>query len=110
MLEMGMERVEEDTTDVGGSWKSAGDKFISVESPGIGSSQAALLEDTQTLKFSDVFINSWESNVSTEEIIAGISLEIPDVSPFAGHEVCLSETLSLLDLKQVIMVALEGLI
>ena len=79
---MGMERVEEDTTDVGGSWKSAGGKFISVESPGIGSSQAAVLEDTPTLKFSDVFINSWESNVSAEEIIAGISLEIPDVASF----------------------------
>ena len=51
MLEMGMERVEEGTTDVGG-------KLIPVESPGIGSSQVAMLEDAQTLKFSDVFINS----------------------------------------------------
>ena len=96
MLEMGMERVEEGTTDVGGSWKSVGRKLIPVESPGIGYSQEAVLEDTQTLKFSDVFINSWESNVSAKEIIAGISLEIPDVASFATLEVCLSESLALL--------------
>ena len=84
MLEMGMERVEEDTTDVGGSWKSVGGKFIPLESPRIGSSQAVVLEDTQTLKFYDVFINSWELNVSIEEIIAGIFLEILDVASFAA--------------------------
>ena len=55
---MGMERVEEGTTSVGGSWKSAGGKIIPVESPGIGSSQVAVLKDAQTLGFSDVFMNS----------------------------------------------------
>ena len=58
ILEMGMERVEEGTTDVGGSWKSDDGKLILVESPGIGYSQAVVLEDAQTLKFYDVFINS----------------------------------------------------
>ena len=35
-------------------------------------------------------------NVSAEEIIAEISLEIPDVAYFAALEVCLSEALDLL--------------
>ena len=55
-----------------------------------------MLEDPPTLKFFDAFINSWESNVSKEEIIAGISLEIPDVASFATLEFCLSEALALL--------------
>ena len=63
---MGMERVEEGSTDVGSSWEGGGGKIIPVESPGIGSSQEAVLEDPQTLKFSDVFINSWELSVSVE--------------------------------------------
>ena len=67
-----------------------------MESPGIGSSQAAMLEDAQTLKFSDVFINSWELSVSAEEIIAEIFLEIPNVASFVALEVCLSEALALL--------------
>ena len=67
-----------------------------MESPRIGSSQAAVLEDTQILKFSDVFINSQELNVSTEEIIAGIFLEIPNVASFAALLVFLSEALTLL--------------
>ena len=58
MLEMGMERVEEGSTDVGSSWEGGGGKIILVESPGIGSSQVAVLEDAQTLNFFDVFINS----------------------------------------------------
>ena len=58
MLEMGMERVEEGTTSVGGSWKSAGGKIIPVESPGIGSSQATVLKDAQPLYFSDLSKNS----------------------------------------------------
>ena len=57
ILEMGMERVEEGSTDIGSSWEGGG-KLIPVESPGIGSSQVAVLEDAQTLKCSDVFINS----------------------------------------------------
>ena len=35
-------------------------------------------------------------NVLVEEIIAEISLEIPDVAPLATLEVCLSEALTLL--------------
>ena len=70
ILEMGMERVEEGSTNVGSSWKGDGGKLIPVESPGIGSSLAAVLEDAQTLKFSDVFINYWELSVSAEEMIA----------------------------------------
>ena len=62
---MGMERVEEGSTDVGSSWEGGG-KIIPLESPAIGSSQAAVLEDAQTLKFSAVFINSWELSVSVE--------------------------------------------
>ena len=84
MLEMGMERVEEGSTAVGSSWKGDGGKLIPVESPGIGSSEAAVLEDAQTLEFSDVFINSWELSVSAEEIIAEIFLEIPDVAFFCN--------------------------
>ena len=89
ILEMGMERVEEGSIDVASSWEGGDDKIIPVESPGIWSSQAAVLEDPSTLKFSNVFINSWELYVSAEEdgngglfdIIAEISLEIPDVAP-----------------------------
>ena len=58
ILEMGMERVEEGSTDVCSSWKGDGGKLIPLESPAIGSSQAAVLEDAQTLEFFDVFINS----------------------------------------------------
>ena len=67
-----------------------------MESSGIGSSQAAVLEDAQTLEFSDVFINSRELSVSEEEIIAEIFLEIPNVDSFAALLVCLSEALALL--------------
>ena len=38
MLEMGMERVEEGSTNVGSSREGGGGKLIQVESPGIGSS------------------------------------------------------------------------
>ena len=89
---MGMERVEEDTTGVGG-------KFISMESPGTGSSQVAVLEDTQTIIFFDVFINSWELSVSVEEIISEIFFEIPNVASCAALLVCLSETLALLKIS-----------
>ena len=67
-----------------------------MESPGIGSSQEAVLEDAQTLEFSDVFINSRELSVSVEEIIAEIFLEIPNVASFAALLFCLSESLALL--------------
>ena len=99
ILEMDMERVEEGITDVGSSWKGGGGKLILVESPGIGYSQAAVLEDAQTLNFFDVFINSWELSVSAEEIIAEIFLEIPDVASFAALAVYLTEALTLLDVK-----------
>ena len=55
---MGMERVEEGSIDVGSSWEGGGGKLIPVDSPGIESSWPAVLEDAQTLEFSDVFINS----------------------------------------------------
>ena len=57
ILEMDMERVEEGSIDVGSSWEGGGGKIIRVDWPGIGSSQEVVLEDAQTLEFSDVFIN-----------------------------------------------------
>ena len=48
ILETGMERVEEGSTNVGSS-REGGGKLIPVEAPGIGSSQAVVLEDAQTL-------------------------------------------------------------
>ena len=54
ILETGMERVEEGSTDVGSSWEGGGGNIIPVESPGIGSSKATMLEDEQKLKFSNV--------------------------------------------------------
>ena len=57
ILEMGMDRDVESSTDENICWEGGG-ILIPVESTGIGSSQAAVLEDAQTLKFSDVFINS----------------------------------------------------
>ena len=80
-----------------------------MESPRIGSSQAAVVEDAQPLDFSDVSKNSWELRVSAEEIIAEIFLEIPDVAFCAVLLVCLSKSLAflkfLLDLKLVFVVA-----
>ena len=60
------------------------------------SSQATVLEDSSTLKFFDVFINSWDLYVSAEEIIEEILLEIPDVASCAALLVFLSEALALL--------------
>ena len=64
ILKMGMDGVEEGSTDEGTCWEGGGGILILVESPGIGYSQAAVLEDAQTLKNFDVFINSWELSVS----------------------------------------------
>ena len=58
ILEMGMDKVEEGRSDEGTCWEGGGHILVPVESPGIGSSQATVLEDAQTLEFSDVFINS----------------------------------------------------
>ena len=52
MLDVGMEITEGDTASVGSG------RFISVESPGIGSTQETVLEDSSTLKFYDSNINS----------------------------------------------------
>ena len=52
ILDVGMEREKRGTAGVGSS------VFISVESLGIRSTQAAVLEDSSTLKFSDSIINS----------------------------------------------------
>ena len=82
--------MEEGIIDIASNWEGGGGKLIPVESPGIGSSQAAVLEDAQTLEFSDVFINSWELSVSIEEIIAEIFIEIPDVASCTALLVCLS--------------------
>ena len=70
-----------------------------MESPGIGSSQAALLEDAQTLGFSDVFRNCRELSVSTEEIIVENFLEIPDVASCVALLICLSKALALLKIS-----------
>ena len=78
ILEMGMDRVVKGSTNQATYWEGGG-ILIPVESPGIGSSQVAVLEYAQPLDFSDVSKNSWELRVSAEEIIAERSLEIPDV-------------------------------
>ena len=70
-----------------------------MESPGIGSSQAAVLEDAQPLDFSDVSKNSWELRVSVEEIITERFGEIPDVSFCVVLLVCLSKALAFLKIS-----------
>ena len=65
-----------------------------MESPGIASSQAAVLEDAQTLGFFDVFINSSKLSISAEEIIAKKILEIPNVAFCLALLVCLSKSLA----------------
>ena len=65
-----------------------------MESPGIGFSQATVLEDSQTLDFSDVCKNSWELRISAEEIIAERFLEIPNVAFCVALLVCLSKALA----------------
>ena len=58
ILDVGMERAEEDAAGKGGSRGSIGGRFTSVELPGTGSTQAKVLEDYPTFKFSDSIINS----------------------------------------------------
>ena len=70
-----------------------------MESPGIGSSQAIVLEDAQALDFFDVSKNLWELKVSVEEIIAKRFLEIPDVSFCVALLVCLSKSLAFLKIS-----------
>ena len=53
---MGMDRDVEGGTGKNICWEGGG-ILIQVESPGIGSSQAAVLEDAQALDFSDVSKN-----------------------------------------------------
>ena len=67
-----------------------------MNSPGIGTSKAAVLEDAQALDFSDVSKNLWQLKFLAEEIIAEIFLEIPNVASFAALLVYLSEALPLL--------------
>ena len=57
ILEMGMDRIEEGSTDGDTCWEGGG-ILIPVELVGIWSSQATMLEDAQTLYFSDVSKNS----------------------------------------------------
>ena len=70
-----------------------------MESPGIGSSQEAVLEDAQALDFSDVSKNFWELKVLAKEISAKIFLEIPDVAFCAALLVCLSKSLAFLNIS-----------
>ena len=49
--------MRKEATDEGIFWEGGGSILIPVESPGIGYSQAVVLEDAQTLEFFDVFIN-----------------------------------------------------
>ena len=73
--------------------------LIPVESPGIGSSQAAVLEDAQPLDVSDVSKNCWELRVSAEEIIEERFLEILDVTFCAALLVYLSKALAFLKIS-----------
>ena len=57
ILEMGMDKDVEGSTDENICWEGGG-ILIPVESPGIGSSQVVVLEDAQPLDFSDVSKNS----------------------------------------------------
>ena len=79
-----------------------------MESPGIGSSEASVLEDVQTLDFSDVSNNSRELRISTQEIIAEIFLEIPYVASFVALLVCLSEALALLRISSGSEIGVAG--
>ena len=60
-----MDRVVEGSTNENICGEGGG-ILIPVESPGIRSSQVAVLEDAQPLYFSDVSKNSWELKVSAE--------------------------------------------
>ena len=70
-----------------------------MESPGIGSSQATVLEDAQPLDFSNVSKNSQELRVSTEEIITERFGEIIDVDFCEVLLVCLSKSLAFLNIS-----------
>ena len=75
-----------------------------MDSSGMKSSQVVVLEDSSTLKFSNLLIKFWELDASIEQdwngglfdITIEIPLEIPDVAPLAALEVCLSEAIALL--------------
>ena len=67
-----------------------------MKSPGIGSSQALVLEDAQALYFSYVSKNFWELKVLAEEITTKIFLEIPNVAFCAALLVYLSKALAFL--------------
>ena len=79
-----------------------------MNSPGIGPSQAVVLEDAQALDFSDVSKDFWELKVSVEEISAKIFLEIPDVAFCAALLVCLSEALTLLKISSRFETCVNG--
>ena len=90
--------------------------FISVEFPGIGSTQVVVLEDSSTLNFFDSLINSIELDASAAEYLNGglfditaeISLEILNVVPLAALEVCLSEALALLKISSGSEIGVAG--
>ena len=70
-----------------------------MESPGIRSSQVAVLEDAQPLYFSDVSKNSCELRVLAEEIILERFGEIPDVAFCVVLLVRLSKALDFLKIS-----------
>ena len=70
-----------------------------MESPGIGSSQAVVLEDAQALYFFDVSKKFWELKILVEEISAKRFLEIPNVAFCAALLVCLSKSLDFLKIS-----------
>ena len=92
-----MDRVVEGSIDEN-ICQEGGGILIPVESPGIGSSQAAVPEDAQALDFSDIK-NFWELRVSAEEITAERFLEIPNVVFYVALLVCLSKSLYFLKIS-----------
>ena len=79
-----------------------------MKSLGLGSSQAIVLEDAQTLDFSDVSKNSCDLRVSTEEIIVERFLEIPNVAFCVALLVCLSKALAFLKISSGYVTGVAG--
>ena len=79
-----------------------------MNSPGIGPSQAVVLEDAQALDFSNVSKNFWELKVLVEEITTKIFLEIPNVAFCAALLVCLSKALAFLKISSGFEIGVAG--
>ena len=76
-----MEREEGDSAGVGSNWESICGGFISLELPGIGSTQETMLEDSLTLKFSDSLINLWELDALAVEDLKGVLFDVTGEMP-----------------------------